>query len=194
MVAILRRGLLYICRTFRAGNMGCICSKGAPDKVDDYEREKEPNKSSVQLVAPAPSKRQEFVVEVGGVDGSFSRVAKTTSQAPANAAKDNEEKKRMVVQKPTSGHHQRWATMDLGSSREHPEMSRIVSMPNGAKGEQIAAGWPSWLTSVAGEAIKGLLPRRAESFQKLDKVSSLYIVQCLSLFDYVAVRLIVFLF
>lgn len=158
--------------------MGCICSKGASDKekVDEYEREKEPNKSSVQLVAPAPSKREEFVVEVGRIDGSFCRIAKTTSQlqlGSVNAANDNEEKKRMVVQKPTSGHHQRWATMDLGSSGGHPEMSRIVSMPNGAKGEQVAAGWPSWLTSVAGDAIKGLLPRRAESFQKLDKVSFL---------------------
>lgn len=178
MVATLRRGLLYIVRTFLGENMGCICSKGASDKekVDEYEREKEPNKSSVQMVAPAPSKREEFVLEVGGVDSSFFRVAKTASQAHlecVNAANDNEEKKRMAVKRPASGHHQRWATMDLGSSGGHPEMSRIVSMPNGAKGEQVAAGWPSWLSSVAGDAIKGLLPRRAESFQKLDKVSSL---------------------
>ncbi|PNX54458.1 putative serine threonine-protein kinase, partial [Trifolium pratense] len=37
------------------------------------------------------------------------------------------------------------------------------------EGEQIAAGWPSWLTSVAGEAIHGLVPLKTDSFEKLDK-------------------------
>lgn len=36
--------------------------------------------------------------------------------------------------------------------------------------EQVAAGWPSWLTSVAGEAIQGWIPRRADSFEKLEKI------------------------
>ncbi|CAI5937998.1 unnamed protein product [Closterium sp. NIES-65] len=36
--------------------------------------------------------------------------------------------------------------------------------------EQVAAGWPSWLASVASEAIKGWVPRRADSFEKLDKI------------------------
>lgn len=36
--------------------------------------------------------------------------------------------------------------------------------------EQTAAGWPTWLTAVAGEAIHGWVPLRADGFQKLDKV------------------------
>ncbi|KAL4566493.1 hypothetical protein LXL04_030609 [Taraxacum kok-saghyz] len=36
--------------------------------------------------------------------------------------------------------------------------------------EQVAAGWPAWLTAVAGEAIHGWLPLRAESFEKLEKI------------------------
>ncbi|KAK4279406.1 hypothetical protein QN277_011192 [Acacia crassicarpa] len=36
--------------------------------------------------------------------------------------------------------------------------------------EQNAAGWPPWLTSVAGEAIQGWVPRKADSFEKLDKI------------------------
>jgi len=39
-----------------------------------------------------------------------------------------------------------------------------------AEGEQIAAGWPSWLTSVASEAIHGLVPLKTDAFEKLDKV------------------------
>lgn len=31
-------------------------------------------------------------------------------------------------------------------------------------------GWPSWLVAVAGDAIKDWIPRRANSFQKLDKI------------------------
>lgn len=30
--------------------------------------------------------------------------------------------------------------------------------------------WPSWLTDVAGDAIKDWTPRRANTFEKLDKV------------------------
>ncbi|GMI85090.1 hypothetical protein like AT1G71530 [Hibiscus trionum] len=33
-----------------------------------------------------------------------------------------------------------------------------------------APEWPSWLASVAGEAVKGWKPRRAESFEKLEKI------------------------
>ncbi|KAI3673386.1 hypothetical protein L6452_39504 [Arctium lappa] len=36
--------------------------------------------------------------------------------------------------------------------------------------EQVAAGWPAWLSAVAGEAIYGWVPLRAESFEKLEKV------------------------
>lgn len=48
--------------------------------------------------------------------------------------------------------------------------SSIVSMSNGERGAQVVAGWPSWLTAVAGEAIIGWVPRRADSFEKLDKI------------------------
>ncbi|KAH1115035.1 hypothetical protein J1N35_008413 [Gossypium stocksii] len=35
-------------------------------------------------------------------------------------------------------------------------------------------GWPSWLMAVAGEAIRDWTPRRANTFQKLDKVSTFF--------------------
>ncbi|PWA77104.1 serine/threonine/dual specificity protein kinase, catalytic domain-containing protein [Artemisia annua] len=46
----------------------------------------------------------------------------------------------------------------------------IRSMPKGIEGEQVVAGWPSWLVEVAGEAINGWFPRRADTFEKLDKI------------------------
>ncbi|KAK7257205.1 hypothetical protein RIF29_31009 [Crotalaria pallida] len=57
--------------------------------------------------------------------------------------------------------------MEFAVAQQHP---RVGSVPKAMEGEQIAAGWPSWLAAVAGEAIKGWLPRRADSFEKLDKI------------------------
>ncbi|KAG4942159.1 hypothetical protein JHK85_046805 [Glycine max] len=52
------------------------------------------------------------------------------------------------------------------SSKPNP---RLSNPPNHVHGEQVAAGWPSWLSKVAGEAINGLVPRRADTFEKLNK-------------------------
>ncbi|XP_044502349.1 probable serine/threonine-protein kinase At1g54610 isoform X2 [Mangifera indica] len=49
----------------------------------------------------------------------------------------------------------------------HPSMGRL---PKAAEAEQVAAGWPSWLAAAAGDAIKGWIPRRANTFEKLDKI------------------------
>ncbi|KAG6477592.1 protein IMPAIRED IN BABA-INDUCED STERILITY 1-like [Zingiber officinale] len=38
------------------------------------------------------------------------------------------------------------------------------------EGEQVAAGWPAWLSCVAGEAIRGWAPLKAEAFEKLEKI------------------------
>lgn len=38
------------------------------------------------------------------------------------------------------------------------------------EGEHLAAGWPVWLTAVAGEAIDGWMPLKSNMFQKLEKI------------------------
>lgn len=63
------------------------------------------------------------------------------------------------------------ASMDLGRGAVHLAMSRVGSSLRGATPGLMAAGWPTWLTSVAGEAVSGLVPLQAESFEKLDQVS-----------------------
>ncbi|KAK9748643.1 hypothetical protein RND81_02G071600 [Saponaria officinalis] len=78
----------------------------------------------------------------------------------------------IIVERPSSiGSHHRRATVDLGVNGSQKPMSRVNSISQGPHGgDQVAAGWPSWLTSVAGEAIQGWLPRRADSFEKLEKI------------------------
>jgi hypothetical protein len=43
-------------------------------------------------------------------------------------------------------------------------------VPRAVEAEHVAVGWPPWLVAVAPEAVRGWVPRRAESFEKLDKV------------------------
>ncbi|KAF6166861.1 hypothetical protein GIB67_026640 [Kingdonia uniflora] len=51
-----------------------------------------------------------------------------------------------------------------------PQQLGVGSIPKAIESEHVAAGWPAWLAAVAGEAIKGWVPRRADSFEKLDKI------------------------
>ncbi|KAI3452265.1 hypothetical protein Pfo_008930 [Paulownia fortunei] len=39
-----------------------------------------------------------------------------------------------------------------------------------AEGEHVAAGWPAWLSAVAGEAIEGWLPLRSDTYERLEKI------------------------
>lgn len=61
------------------------------------------------------------------------------------------------------------ATAASGTGGPSPS-PRTGMLPKSLEAEQLAAGWPSWLAASAGEAIRGWVPKRAESFEKLDKV------------------------
>ncbi|XP_057470001.1 probable serine/threonine-protein kinase At1g09600 isoform X1 [Actinidia eriantha] len=136
--------------------MGCICSKGtsANAYAENHVRDKESKKSSKRIVSS--SRRDEVIVEVdnGGNDAtarliSTQPTAQNIGSSPPSAWNERE-KMTLVVEK--------------------PHISRVFSISGGVDGGQVAAGWPSWLTAVAGEAIKGWVPRKADSFEKLDKI------------------------
>ncbi|XP_074355627.1 putative serine/threonine-protein kinase At1g09600 isoform X1 [Apium graveolens] len=60
------------------------------------------------------------------------------------------------------------SSMSMHSVRvQYPSSGGI---PRAKQGEQVAAEWPSWLTQVVGEAIKGWIPRRMDSFRNLVKI------------------------
>ncbi|KAL3598029.1 hypothetical protein D5086_005947 [Populus alba] len=138
--------------------MGCICSKvsRATKYLERRVKRKETTKPAKRLVSL--SKSDEVVVEVdGNANGSAARLI---SDQPGNdnaestpVSYDEGEKKEKIEQ-----------------VNNHQRTTSIVSMSNGERGAQVVAGWPSWLTSVAGEAINGWVPRRADSFEKLDKI------------------------
>lgn len=47
---------------------------------------------------------------------------------------------------------------------------RLGNLRKYVEGEQVAAGWPAWLSAVAGEAIHGWVPLNVDSFEKLEKI------------------------
>jgi cyclin-dependent kinase 12/13 len=99
--------------------------------------------------------------------------------AKLSAAVRREEEARKQQQQHHHHHHHHART---GSGREEALERRRAMMamaaacqvrspvPRAVEVEQLAAGWPPWLVAVAPEAVRGWVPRRAESFEKLDKV------------------------
>lgn len=75
-------------------------------------------------------------------------------------------------ERPKSGPQRHSTTISSTDGRQQA-MCRVGGMPHSAKAEQVAAGWPSWLASVAGEAVHGWTPRSPRSYQKLNKVCAL---------------------
>ncbi|KAG9446258.1 hypothetical protein H6P81_012386 [Aristolochia fimbriata] len=51
-----------------------------------------------------------------------------------------------------------------------PPVARRKSKPSLKNPIVSAVGWPTWLMAAAGEAIEGWTPRRADSFEKIDKI------------------------
>lgn len=47
---------------------------------------------------------------------------------------------------------------------------RLGNVSRYLEAEQVAAGWPAWLSNVAGEAIHGWVPLRSDAFEKLEKI------------------------
>ncbi|CAI9304421.1 unnamed protein product [Lactuca saligna] len=160
--------------------MGCMCSKGI--SANEYS-EKESKRSSKRFLGS--SRRDEVVVEVdnGSNEATARLISEGNRENTASSGQtpwDEGERKSVVYeQQPVvqvqplvqlSQKPAKTETKGNGEIHHQPEICRTFSVANGFDGAQEAAGWPSWLTAVAGEAIKGWLPRRADSFEKLDKI------------------------
>ena len=168
--------------------MGCLCSKGSSSSkhARSNHKNKDSNKSSP---LPSPSKKNEDIPLTvnGGSDESIIK-SKPSLRVQSSRHSDflidgiskqrddrhGEKSKTIIVERPSShsSHHQKKVIENEGINNGGQNyMNKIISMPHSAQGEQVTAGWPSWLSSVAGEAIQGWLPRTADSFEKLNKVS-----------------------
>ncbi|WVZ00012.1 hypothetical protein V8G54_026081 [Vigna mungo] len=141
--------------------MGCIASKSAAvdDSREGVAREltSSSRRTSEMKVSALGSKKRVDGVwgkdkVLDGADMKVSLIGKESDGSMRLFDYQNGKKKK---EKPES------AVLD------HPGLGRL---PKGLEGEQVAAGWPTWLSSVAGEAIQGWIPRRADTFERFGKI------------------------
>lgn len=146
--------------------MGCFCCKASAIEDDSrrvaakvppagtaaagYERRSGVSSSSRREDAAAPAPARVVVKEAVSYGG---RVVVAYGNGAARLESSEKKRERQAY---------------VQHLRQMAELAG--SVPRAVEGEQVAAGWPSWLASVAGEAIRGWVPRRADSFEKLDKV------------------------
>uniref|UniRef100_A0A5B6YXM7 Protein kinase domain-containing protein n=2 Tax=Davidia involucrata TaxID=16924 RepID=A0A5B6YXM7_DAVIN len=137
--------------------MGCICGKdSAIQDSRESPRERQLNKGSSEVrVARAISSRREESFRV-------------------KERQDNGDVRVGLIDKKANG-SRRVRDDHFEKKREHSQVvlanyPAMGSVPKATEGEQVAAGWPSWLAAAAGEAVEGWLPRRADTFEKLDKI------------------------
>lgn len=158
--------------------MGCVwCKPSAIEDSKDSPRERFSSKSSSEFRVSRPLasfRREETVVrtkersDVVSVRPMLSSNSNKQANVSMHLRGENLSRREKKIENVATSH------LGIG-----------ISIGKATQGEYVAAGWPPWLASVAGEAIKGWVPRRADSFEKLDKVSNLlcFLFSALSLFD-----------
>ncbi|KAJ4914991.1 putative serine/threonine-protein kinase [Raphanus sativus] len=136
--------------------MGCNCSKGTRSNANIDKASKKKKKKSL------PSSK----ANIGGSEerASFININSKEAALGLLIPSDDAETKssRSVFQRQLTTE-----TTKVGALLQPPKMTRIS---NGERGAQVVAGWPSWLASVAGEAINGWIPRKADSFERMEKI------------------------
>ncbi|KAH1222600.1 putative serine/threonine-protein kinase [Glycine max] len=142
--------------------MGCIASKSAAveDSREGVAREFTSSSKRATAKMKVSASNSEKRVDgvwgkdkvLDGVDMKASLIDKESSGSMRSSDNKNGRKKK---QKPEL------AVLD------HPGVGRV---PKALEGEQVVAGWPTWLSSVAGEAIQGWIPRKADTFERFHKI------------------------
>ncbi|XP_015936202.1 probable serine/threonine-protein kinase At1g54610 [Arachis duranensis] len=128
--------------------MGCITSKSSAAVDDSREGMKRKLASS-----SSSSKRVSSNISVPRLNSS--------RRVEDNKVLDGVELKNKIEKHELSG------VVDHHHHNYHHGIGRV---PKASQGEQVAAGWPTWLSSVAGEAIRGWIPRSANTFEKFYKI------------------------
>jgi hypothetical protein len=136
--------------------MGCLCGKPSlPDQESESPKERNGTRTAIRRSSiSAKVETTDTIYVAGDKDKERSKVRSKQNGTTSSAAMPEEAGERRRDR--SSGH-----------AEPHPRANRPSK---NLEGEQVAAGWPAWLSAVAGEAIKGWIPRHAASFEKIDKI------------------------
>ncbi|CAN7053084.1 unnamed protein product [Brassica rapa subsp. trilocularis] len=141
--------------------MGCICATArTPTAAVANNELLDSSKSTLHLISHPPSSSSSLSKK----EGSFSRPSSTASiTVVANGYP--------VARRPsTSSDRNGNKPVVIVGARSRNHSRRVTAMPVVQQPGRLTPEWPSWLASVAGEAIKGWVPRYADSYEKLDKI------------------------
>ncbi|XP_039045036.1 probable serine/threonine-protein kinase At1g09600 isoform X1 [Hibiscus syriacus] len=164
--------------------MGCFCSKGA--RADDHVESNHGKRDKAHKNSRKSAKKLSVSFKRDNVEAETDATERLISdQQPDHSAvsgpsssssSDDEEPMAALAvverSKKTPSELQIRSTVDAEGrgGQGQPRMPRIMNATGGEGGAQVVSGWPSWLATVAGEAINGWIPRKAESFEKLEKI------------------------
>lgn len=179
--------------------MGCFCSKGIEGEKLVHGRRKKPLKGlagssekedtvvtdvGVRLSRESIDAGRELLIpeaEKNGIKsdplvlGNGSMKAATTFNKSKKAAVqgrwDSRDGRTEQVEPVSVGGEAAAKQQQQQQQRQHQQHELVISSAsNGTIDEHVAAGWPFWLTKVAGDAVKGWLPRKLDSFSNLEKI------------------------
>lgn len=145
--------------------MGCACSKA--EVLDD------PSPSTKESNRPSRQSSERYSISAAS---AANKTNHSQHSSGLLAEKQERGSRRLSQEQQDEYHRNRSQRVKHSHELSQPlvppsrHRERISNLPKHVEGEQVAAGWPAWLSAVAGEAIRGWIPRRADSFEKLDKI------------------------
>ncbi|GER53322.1 protein kinase superfamily protein [Striga asiatica] len=153
--------------------MGCVCWKSS-SADDGSPKQRELNRKTSELLearALSRNRNESFSAKVKLENHSRNRnesfSAKVKLENHGDIKIGSIDRRSNVSRRVRDDFCSNKPEKDFDDVSNFPSMRNL---PKAVEGEQVAAGWPSWLVAVAGEAIKGWVPRKAETFEKLDKI------------------------
>lgn len=146
--------------------MGCISSKHAVSASPDFDIS-EAIEDDWSVISASSFKQRR-----GSRGASVKKAKKVRKERKEEKEKDKdkESEEEKEEEEPKDNEGLELQRSKKGSVNGKSTFSVRFGNLHKVEAEQIIAGWPSWLSAAAGEAIHGWLPLRADSFEKLEKV------------------------
>lgn len=146
--------------------MGCISSKKARSQSPAFDDVSSSSASAGRSSRPGRL-ASSGPVHVQAAFGSLEKIKEEPERETTDVEDDDEETRKKGHNVDDNSGNLR-AGKRGASQKKAPVFSIKFGRP--AEGENVAAGWPAWLTAVAGEAIEGWQPLRSDAFERLEKV------------------------
>ncbi|KAK4477595.1 hypothetical protein RD792_016831 [Penstemon davidsonii] len=144
--------------------MGCISSKKARSqspKFDSLSSKSSSKNNAGRDKGRARLPSSSTATLIG--QAAFGPLEKIKEE-PEKEDEDEDEDERHGVQ----GRSGNLKALKKGASEKRAAFS--IKFGRLTEAEHVAAGWPTWLSAVAGDAVDGWLPLRSDAFERLEKI------------------------